>query len=108
MPFERAHDPDRPGQILLRDGEPVGSLFWAHDFAERERTGWFLELLEPTGEPAGEPPRRLWVSDDVERLADDRKLDRAGWLGLAATIEMTTASAAVEAAERTLKRLLGG
>jgi hypothetical protein len=108
MPFHSARDPDRPGQVMLRDGEPVASVFWAHDFAEREQTGWFLELLEPTGEPAGEPLRRLRVSDDVERLAEDRELDRAAWLELAATVELTTAAAAVRAAERALKRLLGG
>jgi hypothetical protein len=102
MPFQRTHDPDRPGQLLLRDGEPVASVVWAHDFAERDQTGWFLVLLDPDGEPDGAVPRRLSVSRDVEFLATDVSLSRADWLARAETVELLTATAAVEEAERLL------
>ena len=104
MPFQRTHDPGRPGQLLLRDGEPVASVVWAHDFSERAQTGWFLVLLDRDGEPDEEQPRRLAVSPDVERLAGDATLGRADWLARAQTVELVTATAAVEAAER----MLGG
>jgi hypothetical protein len=108
MPFQRARDPDRPGQLLLKDGEPVASVFWAHDFAEREQTGWFLALLDERGEPERGRPRRLAVSDDVTQLVEDTELARADWLALAGTVELITATAAIEAGERALARLLGG
>jgi hypothetical protein len=103
MTFQRADDPDRPGQLVLADGEPVGSVFWAHDYAEREQTGWFLV---PLGHGAGRP-RRLRVSDDVDRLVTDTELGRADWLARAETVELVTATAALEAGERALERLLG-
>jgi hypothetical protein len=107
MPFQRAHDPDSPGQILLRDGDPVASIVWCHDFAERARTGWFLVLLDGSGEPADEEPRRLAVSSDVDRLVADAELDRGAWLAQAETLELVTATAAVDAGERALARLIG-
>jgi hypothetical protein len=102
MPFQRTHDPDRPGQLLLRDGEPVASVVWAHDFTERAGTGWFLVPLDDDGEPDDERAQRLPVSDEVERLAADSRLSRADWLAQAETVELLTANAAVEAAERLL------
>jgi hypothetical protein len=104
--FERARDPDRPGQLLVRDGEPVGSVLWAHDWRERERTGWFLVLLDADGEPDGAPPTRLDVTPDVDRLVADVRLSRDAWLAQAETLELVTASAALEAGERALARLL--
>jgi hypothetical protein len=108
MPFQRAHDPDRPGQLLLKQGEPVASVVWAHDYAEREQTGWFLVLLEPSGEPGRGRPRRLVVSDDIARLVADTELARGEWLARAETLELVTATAALDAGERALERLLGG
>lgn len=104
MPFQREPDPDRPGQLLLRDGEPVGSVFWVHDFAEREQTGWFLLPLADADASA----RRLRVSDEVERLVADAGLSRADWLAQAEMLELVTATAALDAAERELEELLGG
>jgi len=100
--FRRTHEPDRPGQLLLRDGEPVGAVVWAHDFAERARTGWFLVPLDDEGEHDHGRARRLAVSEDVDRLAADSELLRAEWLARAETIEMVTATAAIETAERLL------
>ena len=102
MPFQRTNDPGRPGQLLLRDGEPVASVVWAHDFAERAQTGWFLVLLDRDGEPDDEVPQRLSVSRDVELLAADAALSRSDWLARAETVELLTATAAVEEAERRL------
>jgi len=104
--FERSHEPGRPGQLLAHRGEPVALVVWAHDFAEREQTGWFLMTLDADGEPDGEPPIRLDVSEDVDRLAADTRLGRAEWLAQAETVELVTAQAAVEAGERELERLL--
>lgn len=104
MHFQRVNDPDRPGQLLLKDGEPVGSVFWAHDYAERVQTGWFLVPLERSDAHA----RRLRVSDDVERLVADTELGRAEWLAQAETVELVTATAALDAGERELERLLEG
>ena len=75
--FHRSHDPDRPGQLLLQDGEPVAIVYWAHDFAERDQTGWFLAILDDDGEPDGAPPQRLEVSGDVAALVADDRLDAA-------------------------------
>jgi hypothetical protein len=105
--FERVHDGDRPGQLLLLDGEPVALVVWTHDWAERERTGWFLVLLDDDGEPDGAAPRRLDVSADVDRLVADSSLERAAWLAQAETLELVTAPAALAAGERALARLLG-
>jgi hypothetical protein len=104
--FQRAHDADRPGQLLLHEGRPAALVMWAHDWAERDRTGWFLVLLDREGEPQGEPPLRLTVSADVDRLVSDATLDRAAWLAQAETLELVTATAAVDAGERELARLL--
>ena len=106
--FQRLHDPDRPGQILLHDGEPVATVVWAHDFTDRGQTGWFLLMLDDDGEPDGERPWRLVVSDDVDRLVADGRLSRADWLAQAETLELVTATAAVEAGERCLARVLDG
>jgi len=105
--FQRAHDPDRSGQLLLDDGEPVGLLVWAHDFADRDGTGWFLALLEPDGEEGDEPPLRLEVAPEVDLLLADRTLGRAEWLARAETLELVTASAALAAAEVALADALG-
>jgi hypothetical protein len=105
--FQRAHDPDRPGQLLLDDGEPAGLLFWSHDFADRDRTGWFLALLEPDGEEGDEPPVRLDVSGDVGVLVADEALGRGDWIARAETLELVTAAAALDAAELALADALG-
>jgi hypothetical protein len=104
--FERAHDHDRPGQLLVHEGEPVALVLWAHDWEERDRTGWFLVLLDGDGEPDGEL-RRLDVSADVGRLVGDAQLPRAAWLAQAETLELVTSAAALDAGERALARLLG-
>jgi hypothetical protein len=105
--FDRAHDPDRPGQLLVRAGEPVALVLWAHDWEERGHTGWFLVLLDSEGEPSDEPPTRLAVSPDVDRLVTDTQLERAAWLAQAETLELVTAGAALDAGERAVTRLLG-
>jgi hypothetical protein len=104
--FDRAHDADRPGQLLVHAGEPAALVLWAHDWAERDETGWFLVLLDGDGEPDGEPPRRLDVSADVDRLRADALLPRAEWLAQAETLELVTAAAAIDEAKRALARLL--
>jgi hypothetical protein len=105
--FERAVDPDRPGQLLLRGGEPVALVFWAHDYEQRARTGWFVTVLDEDGEPDGRPPTRLAVTGEVAELIRSRDLGRAEWLARAHAVELLTAGDAVEAAERALERLLG-
>lgn len=104
--FERSHEPGRPGQLLVHRGKPVALVLWAHDYAERDQTGWFLVTLDADGEPDGEPPTRLGVSEDVDRLVADSRLERAEWLAQAETLELVTAPAAVEAGERALESLL--
>jgi hypothetical protein len=104
--FERTHEPGRPGELLVHQGEPVALVLWAHDHGERERTGWFLVRLDSEGEPDGEPPTRLAVSADVDRLVADTRTPRSEWLAQAETIELVTAAAAVEAGERVLAELL--
>jgi hypothetical protein len=106
--FQRLHDPERPGQVLVHEGEPIASVVWSHDFADRSATGWFLVMLGADGEPDGEPPRRLLVSADVEALVADRRMPRADWLAQAETVELVTATAAIEAGERRLARVLDG
>jgi hypothetical protein len=106
--FQRLHDPERPGQVLMHDGEPIATVVWTHDYADRSATGWFLVMLDSHGEPDGDPPRRLLVSADVEALAADGRMDRADWLARAETLELVTATAAVEAGERRLARVLDG
>lgn len=106
--FERTHDPERPGQLLVHEGEPVAIVLWAHDYAEREQTGWFLVTLDGEGEPDGQAPRRLAVSADVDQLVADARSTRGEWLSQAETVELVTAAAAVDAGERALARLLGG
>jgi hypothetical protein len=105
--FQRAHDPDRSGQLLLDDGEPAGLLFWSYDYADREGTGWFLALLQPDGEEGDEPPLRLDVSGDVGLLVADEGLARADWIARAETLELVTAPAALAAAELALADALG-
>jgi hypothetical protein len=104
--FERVHDGDRPGQLLVHEGEPVARVVWAHDWEERDQTGWLLMLLDGDGEPDGNAPRRLDVSPDVDRLVADTRLERAAWLAQAETLELVTAAAALDAGERALARLL--
>jgi hypothetical protein len=104
--FERVHDGDRPGQLLVHEGEPVARVVWAHDWEERYHTGWFLVLLDGEGEPDGEAPTRLDVSADVDRLVADSSLERAAWLVQAETLELVTAPAALDAGERALARLM--
>src|SRR5829696_1986845 len=105
--FQRAEDPDRAGQLLLRDGEPVGLAFWAHDYADRSATGWFLSVLDANGEEDDDGPRRLAVSPDVEALVADRTLERGEWLARAETVELVTAPAALAVAEVALADALG-
>ena len=105
--FQRAHDPDRSGQLLLDDGEPAGLLFWSHDYADRDGTGWFLALLEPDGEEGDEPPVRLDVSSDVDLLVADEALARGDWIARAETLELVTAPAALAVAELALADALG-
>jgi hypothetical protein len=100
--FQRSRDPDRPGQLLLDQGAPVAELYWSHDFAVRTQTGWFLQLLDDAGEPDAEGLRRLVVSADIAQLVADHALERADWVARAETLELVTASAALEAAEREL------
>jgi hypothetical protein len=104
--FERVHDTGRPGQLLLDEGEPVALVVWTHDWEERDRTGWFLVLLDGDGEPDGAPPTRLDVAADVDRLVADSSLERAAWLAQAETLELVTAAAALDAGERAAARLL--
>jgi len=104
--FERSHEPGRPGQLLAHRGEPLALVLWAHDYAEREQTGWFLVTVGADGEPDGEPPTRLAVSPDVDQLVGDAQLTRPEWLAQAETVELVTAADAVEAGERALARLL--
>ena len=85
----------------------MATVVWTHDFGERERTGWFLLMLDDDGEPDGEPPERLDVGPEVEELVADRRLDRRAWLAQAETLELVTAPAALAAGERALARLLG-
>ena len=105
--FQRAHDPNRPGQLLLDARGPAAELVWVHDFAERARTGWFLQPLDAAGEPDGGHPWRLDVSPDVTRLVEDRTLSRGAWLARAEALELVTASAALAVAERVLERARG-
>ena len=104
--FQRQHDPDRPGQVLLDGGTPVATVVWSHDYTDRAQTGWFLVLLDDEGEPDDERPWRLAVSDDVDRLVADGRLSRADWLAQAETLELVTATAAIEAGERCLAKVL--
>jgi hypothetical protein len=105
--FERIGDPDRPGgQVLLHEGEPIALVWWAHDYGDRAATGWFLQRLDAQGEPEGDGPQRLAPSDDVRRLVEDRELDRARWVAQAETLELVSAPAALEAAERVLAQQL--
>ena len=104
--FERVHDGDRPGELLVHAGAPVARVVWAHDWEERDHTGWFLVLLDGDGEPDGDAPRRLDVSPDVDRLVADARLERDAWLAQAETLELVTAAAALDTGERALARLL--
>jgi len=106
--FERLYDPNRPGQVLVEHGEPVAAVVWMHDFGDRDGTGWFLVLLDGDGEPDGEAPRRLAVTEDVDRLVADATLDRAAWLAQAETLELVSAAAALEAGEHRLAQVLDG
>jgi hypothetical protein len=106
--FSRSPDPDRPGQLLLQGGEPVAIVYWAHDFAERDQTGWFLTILDDEGEPDGRPPQRLEVSGDVAGLIADDRLERTAWLARAEAVELVSAAAALEAGERRLEQVLDG
>jgi hypothetical protein len=103
--FDRVRDGDRPGELLVHQGEPVAQVVWAHDWEERDRTGWFLVLLDGQGEPDGDDPTRLDVSADVDVLVADSSLERAAWIARAETLELVTAPAALQAGERALARL---
>jgi hypothetical protein len=105
--FQRSQDPDHPGQLLVHEGRAAAMVLWAHDYGEREQTGWFLVTLDGDGEPDDEPPQRLAVSADVDALAGDMALPRREWLAQAETLELVTAGAALDAGERALARLLG-
>jgi len=104
--FQRSRDPDRPGgQLLFDHGEAVALLYWAHDYAEREATGWFLAMLDGDGEiDHDEEPRRLEVAPEVDALMTNRRLDRAAWLAHAETVELVSAQDALRAAERLLEQ----
>jgi hypothetical protein len=65
-------------------------------------------MLDPEGEPDGEPPRRLLVSPEVEELIADSRMRREDWLAQAETVELVTAAAAVDAGERRLASVLDG
>ena len=107
--FQRLYDPNRPGQVLVQDGDPVATVVWIHDYDERARTCWFLFRLDDDGEPySRDRPRRLAVSDDVDGLVADRRLDRAAWHAQAKMLELTTSAAALEAGEARLARMLDG
>jgi hypothetical protein len=106
--FQRSYDPDRPGQVLSEHGEPVAMVVWTHDYGDRDHTGWWLVMLDGDAEPDGEPPQRLDVSPEIDRLGADTRLDRAAWLMQAETLELVTAPAAVAAGERRLAQLLDG
>ena len=106
--FERTPDPDRPGgQVLLRDGEPVALVWWAHDYEDRSATGWFVQRLDADGEARADAPQRQPDAGDVRALVEDRTLDRAGWVARAETLELVSAPAALAAAERSLADELG-
>jgi hypothetical protein len=101
--FERTDDPDRPGgQVLLRDGVPVALVWWAHDYGDRSATGWFVQRLRADGEPDEGAPRRLAPSADVAALVADTSRERADWVARAETLELVSAPAALDAAERLL------
>src|SRR3954451_8207265 len=97
--FERTGDPDRPGgQVLLRDGEPVALVWWAHDYGDRAATGGFMQALdaegqalEADGEARGEAPRRLPDTQAVRALVEDRELGRADWVARGETLELVSA-----------------
>jgi hypothetical protein len=92
--------------MLIHEGEPAALVLWAHDWEERDHTGWFLVRLDGDGEPDGGPPQRLDVSAAVHRLAVDARLSRAEWIAQAETLELVTAADALDAGERALARLL--
>lgn len=104
--FQRSRDPDRPGgQLLFDDGEPIALLYWTHDYAEREATGWFLAMLDGDGEiDDDEAPNRLDVTPDIDALIADRRLGRDAWLAQAETVEMVSAEQALRVAERVLEQ----
>jgi hypothetical protein len=105
--FQRVRDPSRPGQLLAQGGEPVATVVWAHDFRDRDRTGWFLHMLDAEGEPvrrAAAPPGGGARGGAARRRRAARP---RAWLAQAETVELVTAGAAVEAGERRLARLLG-
>ena len=104
--FQRCSDPDRPGgQLLFGHGAAVALLYWTHDYAEREATGWFLAMLDEDGQiDADEEPRRLAVSPEVDALMANRRLDRDAWLASAETVELVSSQVALEVAERVLEQ----
>ena len=105
--FQRAVDPDRAGQMLLRDGAPVGLLFWGARLRRPGRDG-VVPRPPRRGRGGGRgAPRRLEVLRDVGALAADRTLERAAWLARADTLELVTAAAALAAAEAALTDALG-
>jgi hypothetical protein len=102
--LDRAPDPGRRGQLLLLDGEPAGVLLWVHDAVDRSATGWYLQLLDADGEPAGQP-HRLPDPDDVAALRASDERDRGTWIRQAETVELVSASAALRLAEAALEEL---
>ena len=106
--FQRAPDPDRSGQLLLEDGEPVG-------LARLGRTTSPTATARAGSSPCWSPTARRATSRRCAStspptstlLVADRALGRADWLARAETLELVTASAALAAAEVALADALG-
>ena len=95
--------------MLVSEGEPVATVVWSHDFTDRTQTGLVpAHARRRRRARRANRPWRLAVSDDVDRLVADGRLSRADWLAQAETLELVTATAAIEAGERCLARVLDG
>jgi hypothetical protein len=104
--IERAQDPGRRGQLLLLDGEPAAVVTWVHDADDRPSTGWFLQLLDADGEATG-PAHKLRGPAGVTELVETPQPDREAWIRQAETVELLTATTALEMAETVLAHLRG-